>query len=345
MITNILEIYQFSTIGGVERVLINRALAFKKYQEKYKISIFFYKDYGAKERIQNIIKKYNLNNYLELVDKIIPEKYDYIVSIDTPKVLEIKNIDKSKLTLEFHTFENDKVNYLDDNIYKVRKVIVPSLTAYDYIKSHYDISKINIQIIRNFVLNYLDNNDYITLPNWNKNIVFYLGRVDENKNVSNILEALNIYKQNYNSNILLLIIGKVNNAEKIKKQIENLNLKENIVIIPKVSFEKTDILLNSLKRKKAIFISASLGETFSLSAAEALNHNIPVILSDIPAHQKLVSQNYNYLYYKNDAKSLSEKINNTIINYDKLSKTTSEFKTNFNEKEFIKEWIKAFPHK
>ena len=201
MKNNILIVYQFATFGGVERVILNRAEAFKYYKKNIKLCVYFYEDYGAKDFLKQYIIANELSDYIEIVDELHLDNYETVITIDTPKIFENKKIKNKKVYIETHTFEKRYRRYLDDYIGKVKKVIVPSLTFYNKLLEEYPtISQDEVAVINNFVPWNIEIPEFkkqINLPNWNKNIVFYYGRIDDNKNTKELVEAIKIYKEKY----------------------------------------------------------------------------------------------------------------------------------------------------
>ena len=63
----LLYLYKWCTIGGVERVLINRAFVFKKYGIPIKMDIYFYYK-GVINDFKKYIEKYDLNEYIDIVE-------------------------------------------------------------------------------------------------------------------------------------------------------------------------------------------------------------------------------------------------------------------------------------
>ena len=349
MKNNILIVYQFATFGGVERVILNRAEAFKYYKKNTKLCVYFYEDYGAKDFLKQYIIANELSDYIEIVDELHLDNYETVITIDTPKIFENKKIKNKKVYIETHTFEKRYRRYLDDYIGKVKKVIVPSLTFYNKLLEEYPtISPDEVGVINNFVPWNIEIPEFkkqINLPNWNKNIVFYYGRIDDNKNTKELVEAIKIYKEKYDNNIMVLLIGNENKKYKLDECIKANNLFSDIILLPPINFNKINYLLSLLKERKAIFVSPSKGETFSLSAAEAIAHDIPVVLSDIEAHFNLVKGDKKYLYELGDSEELAKKINYGFKNYEKLAKEMQDYKKAFSAETFIKEWNKIFEDK
>lgn len=342
MKTKVLIVYQFATFGGVERVILNRAEAFKLYGENYKLYVYFYEDYGAKESLRSYIKKEELDEYIEIIDDFKVEDYDYVFTIDTPQLFEQSNILPQNVFIESHTVEKKYRTYLKKYFSSVRKVIVPSQVFYDQLVSEYgDVIKDKLYVLSNFVLSDMKKSDEkitLNLPEWTQKIAFYFGRIDENKNIKEFVSILKEYREQYGEDILGVIVGKIDPEYKFWEHIKEEDMSDKIVILPPIKFEKIDLLLNALKNKKAVFVSSSRGETFSLSSAEAISASIPSVLSDIDAHKELVGENDKFLYTLGDASEGAKKLDRAFKKYDEYAQEISKYKSLFSSKNFIDSW-------
>lgn len=81
MITTSHLIYQWCTLGGVERCIINRALALKAVGSLHRLSISFL-HYNALRPFQEAVRKYDVEDYLTVMTNIPPA--DRYVLLDTP---------------------------------------------------------------------------------------------------------------------------------------------------------------------------------------------------------------------------------------------------------------------
>jgi glycosyltransferase involved in cell wall biosynthesis len=120
--------------------------------------------------------------------------------------------------------------------------------------------------------------------------------------------------------------------------IEKHDLRGLVAVLPPVPFENSHALMQMLRRKKAVFVSTSKGESFGLSAAEAMTAGLPVILSDIPPHAALVSNRAKFLYPLGNARELARKMAAFEEQYDELSSECSELSRGFSEEVFWDDW-------
>jgi len=108
--------------------------------------------------------------------------------------------------------------------------------------------------------------------------IFFIGRIEERKNVKGIVEAFEIFKQKYGTTVKLVLAGKQGYGYKdIKKRIELSDFKQEIFEIGYISeSEKWELL-----KKSAIFIFPTFYEGFGLPILEAQSVMVPVITSNV----------------------------------------------------------------
>ncbi len=203
MALKFLYLYKWCTFGGVERVLINRALAFKKYKIPVKMDIFFFYG-GVIEQFKNFIKRFELEDYLEVIEKIDFKKYDKIVSIDTPEIFD--NFKVKKIILEYHTPYEDHGKYIYNvPIEKIELVIVPSSYFIDVLKSKNSQLAEKCIILRNFVIEEGFEDREFFLPHWNLTPLVWIGRTDRVKNPHFIVSALKEFRKIYGDKVFFVL--------------------------------------------------------------------------------------------------------------------------------------------
>ena len=116
-------------------------------------------------------------------------------------------------------------------------------------------------------------------------------RLSKEKNLSEILQAINILQ---NKNIFLNIIGEGSEKLSLKREINNLNLNDQIKFHGKIS-DVTNIL-----KKNHLYVNSSYFEGFPNSVVEAANMGIPVIASQSHGGiNEILSHGKNGTIYKN----------------------------------------------
>ncbi|HEC2208030.1 TPA: glycosyltransferase [Staphylococcus delphini] len=104
----------------------------------------------------------------------------------------------------------------------------------------------------------------------------YLGRIDENKQVSHILQAFKRYKDaGYDYGLNIYGYGDPQDIKNMKNEISNLNLHKHVKFHGKTDEPET------IFRQHAASILASQFEGFALSVMESVNNGCPVLSYDI----------------------------------------------------------------
>jgi glycosyltransferase involved in cell wall biosynthesis len=332
----ILYLYKWCTFGGVERVLLNRAFAFKKYNTPVKIGVYFYYGGVIKELKENI-SRFELNDFIKVEDNLNFKSYDYVVSIDTPEVFEEKNLDK--VILEYHTPYEDHGSYLGSVPQEqIRLVLVPSAYFLERLRKRRPDLADKTLILRNFVIEEAFDHSNYHLPEWSLKPIVWVGRTDQLKNPHFIVKALRKYRDVYGDKIFFCVVGSSVDEEVFIKCIKKENQIDRIVFYPNITFEKIGSFLRQMRERKAVFVSASKGESFGMAVAEAIYFGLPVLISDIPAHRDLVQNNEKFLFKSEDVEDFINKLSNILENYDEFANEILSLKANLSPERFLQDW-------
>ncbi len=144
----------------------------------------------------------------------------------------------------------------------------------------------------------------------------FIGRLDKNKNVEQIIKAVNLlYCEDYN--LELYIVGSGEEEEALKSLVNKLGMESFVKFYGWV--EDTTIFYNKIN----IFIQVSKSEAFSLSILEALHYGLPCITTDVGDNKIMVEDNFNGFITKlNDSNDTADKIKLLYNNRDLLKKSS-----------------------
>lgn len=144
----------------------------------------------------------------------------------------------------------------------------------------------------------------------NKPILLYVGRIDKEKNINAILQALLLILKKVD--IHFVIAGGMGEEEKnLKNLVKKLRLKQFVTFTGFVS----DNDLPNLYMIADCFIIASTAELQSIATMEAMASGLPVIAANALALPELVKHNENgYLFKPNDIKSISKYVIRIMTN-------------------------------
>ncbi|ACM19820.1 glycosyltransferase [Geotalea daltonii FRC-32] len=331
----LLYVYRFATLGGVERVLISRAEAFRDHQVPVKIFLYFFKDLGAIDKLNNYFALHELSDNIQIVNRIDENQYDFIISIDTPQILKF-NISKSKLLFECHTTYLNSRKYLMELPAEVRVIVVPSSGMKTTLAQERPELKNKIVVVRNYVPE--DTTSYHGGRIWVKRPLLYLGRMDEHKNICELLDVFAYYRSHYGDDMMLVLVGMSAETINLPQELQQRNLTDRAVVLPPVGFDKVNRLYSLIKKHGGIFMSSSVAESFGLSAAEAMVNGLPVLLSGTHAHVDLVEGNMNFLYPLGNVPTGAGKLKHIVDNYAALLPEIEKCKGQFSVKRFIEDW-------
>ncbi len=159
------------------------------------------------------------------------------------------------------------------------KIIVDSI--HDY-KLFGQISKKIVLIDDGVDTNKFNNIDKRVAP-WS---LLFVGRLDVNKRIDNLLLTVALLKEK-NKSIKLRIAGSdwAGIKHQLDKLIDKLNIKDNVAFLGKI----TEKELVEEFSKAHIFVSASQYESFGISAVEALASGTPCVLNDIESFKSFLN--------------------------------------------------------
>lgn len=338
--TKILGVYKWATMGGVERVFLNRAHTIQKANINMQYDVFFFEDGGGKQKFEQYIKDNCLESVMRLVSRVEAYKYDYIVSIDTPEIIDI--VEPEKLFFECHTsYEKHRV-YLNSLPQNIRGIIVPSKQFKDELfKEVNNPFKEKLIVIPNTV--YLEEDVVIQeiREQYTKKPVLYLGRLDKLKNAEELIELISKYNKIKDELFLILAGGIIEHEFDLNKLLQKYDMTNRTVYLPPVSFTKTWELLRIVKANQGIFMSASLKESFGLSVAEAMRIGIPVLILNNPAHFDLVKGDMDFLFESKQFDSTHSKIKNIFNSYSESCNKMINYSLS-HEIDFVQSWKELF---
>ncbi len=335
-------VYIWATSGGVERVFLNRAEALLRRYPELSIDVYFYQDLGGGALFSRYIAARGLGDRLALAPKFEPSRYDAIFTVDTPQILADHPRIRDKVFVECHTPYANQRTYLQQWQTRLRTLIVPSQPFQKVVESECPALCGKIQVVRNFVPRFPEMDSPARLPAWRLPLFLFFGRIDENKNFTEFAEALANTRERLRRDVLGVVCGPVVPDYPIQEVIRRSGAAGSVILLPPVPFENGHILMRLLRRKQAVYVSPSKGESFGLSAAEAMTEGLPVVLSNIPPHAMLVSGCSKFLYGLGNVHELAAKMAASIEQYDALSAECLSLARSFSEEAFLEDWERLF---
>lgn len=332
-------VYRWSTFGGIERVFLNRAEALSKWCGEWQIDVFFYSDAGGLSAFTGYLDGRELH-HMRVVSEFDPDVYEYVFLFDTPQALGRCRHCLERVIVECHSYSPSSRAYLSRLPAGIKSVAFPSETFRDRIVAEHPELADKAGLLRNFVpWDLFEPHDVPALPDWGRRPVLYYGRMDELKNIEELLVACSELRRGGNDGYLYLFVGPVSNRLSLKDMVRSYGLRDRFVYLPPVRFDRSARFLASMRESGAIFVSPSVGESFGLSAAEAISAGIPVVLSDIPEHRWLVEHDAACLYRVGRPSELVERLVKCEQMYNAVSLRMRGYRDKFSASTFVQDWL------
>lgn len=346
-------IYPWATFGGVERVLINRVLAFSRDKKNTinTVDIIFTHDSGGLEPLNKVIDEYGLSFLCKAkvgdLSILREGDYDCVFCIDFEAAIDFCDANEIKYYVECHTTYKHGWDYLTRLPTSCRGIIVPSGLFRRKLADFLSLNKKDnheILVVRNFVpwdiLGVLGDefNDGV-FDSYNLKPILFFSRLDKHKNPLEALDAFYQFNKKKKDEYFMIFCGPLGADIDIFSEVSTRNLDGRVVILPEISFSHSQELLFSINKSKGIFVSCSIGESFGLSAAEAICMGIPVLLSDIDAHKELV-RGYpdEFTYHLGDSEDLCSKLVSVADSYVQAHEKMRLLKNTFSSDKFMVDW-------
>lgn len=144
--------------------------------------------------------------------------------------------------------------------------------------------------------------DRFNLPA-DKPIVMYLGRLDAEKHLHILVEAMAVIRKKIDAH--LLIVGHGNDADNLRQLARNLDIAKHVTLTGRVEDED----MPKLCRTATVFAMPSPAELQSIATLEAMACGLPVVAVDAGALYELCQDGRNgYLVKTDDSAQMAEKI-------------------------------------
>ncbi len=334
-------VYPWATFGGVERVLLNRLIAFKNYAPEVMADIIFLNNSAGLSSLQQAIKAHGIKAGV-FVSQDFESYYDLIFCIDCPQAFEICKRQKLRYLVECHTSYPENRQYLQNLPSNCEGIIVPSQIFGKKIRYELGNTTFPINELRNFVpwdIDFIRVDSNSRRPKWNLKPILFFGRMDKLKDPLSLLDAFLLLEQKRPQEFMIILCGPQSNEIDIQQEIENRQITSKVILLPPVPFLSTNQLLEMVRDAGGIFVSPSRGESYGLSAAEAISSGMPVLLSNIDEHLFLVNGFESLLTYKlGNIEELSTSIENVFDNNHAAKTAAVSLRDRFSAQSFIDDW-------
>ena len=347
-------------LGGAETFLMKmyRNIDRKKYQFDFIVSIKekgFYNDeiemlggkiYYVPPKSESFFKSFCT------IKKIVKmHKYQYVIRVNEhslsvidliaaklggAKVLAMRSSNSNSAGGKIHKKLHKLFRFLPKTVPNVK--IAPSSEAacYTFGKKQFEEGK--VKILHNaipyeeFIFNQEIRNKTRKLLNVeDKLVIGHIGRFNEQKNHKFLIEVFEKIKEK-NKNAILILVGKGNREDEIKKQVEQLKLKDSVMFLG----TRKDV--PKLLMAMDIFVFPSLYEGMPNTVIEAQATGLKCIISDTITKEANITVLVKYLSIKNTPTEWSNVIMNNL-NYERENMTKCFKENGYDIKDVTNEFI------
>ncbi|MDQ2863124.1 MAG: glycosyltransferase [Bacteroidota bacterium] len=171
-------------------------------------------------------------------------------------------------------------------------------------------------------------------------ILLYAGRIDPEKHIEEILQAVAIASKKID--FCFVIVGKGISKKSLEYLVDKLGINENVIF---TGFVPDEDLPYFFKLSRC-FIIASIAELLSLVTLQAMASGLPIIAVKAGALVELVKDKLNgYLYDEGDLPALAQYIENILTNddlYQEMSKKSLEYVQEHDINKTLKSFEKVY---
>jgi glycosyltransferase involved in cell wall biosynthesis len=170
-----------------------------------------------------------------------------------------------------------------------------------------------------------------------KPVVFYMGRLDEEKHLSTILQAAPRILERV-PDTQFVFGGGGNDEANLKSLAKKLGISDRVFLLGRISDEDKYLL----ERIASVYVMPSPAELQSVSTLEAMASGVPVVAANCGALPELCQDGRNgFLFTLDNAEELAEKVI-TILTDDKLQRKMARESLKIAKTHDIKSVIKQF---
>jgi glycosyltransferase involved in cell wall biosynthesis len=341
-------VYPWATVGGIERVLLNRAIAFKFLAgDAVEMDVYFLRDAGALQPFRQAITAYKLEAQLRITASLDERRYDVISLIDCPQAFFLCKARKLPYLVECHTTYPGSRAYLKKLDSLCKGILAPSRYFADLIASEVPVVAPPVRMLRNFVpwdAGPDARTEALALPAWSRLPLLFFGRLDDLKDPRALLDAFAVLEKKHPGRFMLVLCGPESPEVAIEEGLRRRGIRHAAVMLPAVGFAAASRLLLAMADAGGIFVSPSRSESFGLSAAEAISCGLPVVLSDIQPHRALVDNNPFFLYPRGGHERLAERIAWLADHRAEAKNALAPLRNNLAARAFIEDWQALLSH-
>ena len=201
---------------------------------------------------------------------------------------------------------------------RINKIISISEAAKKEIQSYFPVTS-NSVIYNGVNTNFYKQNNEKKVQKGYPQLLF-VGNLFEYKNIQFIIQIFTQLKKEF-PKIHFQIIGDGIFKKNLNEMINKRNLQNQIELVGRVNDEQLREYYDSCD----IYTTASTWEFFNLPLLESMSCGKPILVSDLPVHQEIISKSLAGEIFSMNVISFVEKMKIILEDYQKLSKNARKF--------------------
>lgn len=303
---------------------------------------YFYNNRNKKV-VNYLIENYNLGNYDVLHAHSLFSNGNIAFTLNKkykiPYIVALRDTDINLFFKKMIHLRNRGIRILNN----AEKIIFLSKSykekVFDnYIPKHLRESfEQKIELIPNGIDPFWHANKSLSIPK-NKNnkvTIISIGTINKRKNSLTTAKACQLFKEKYNLNVNLILIGKIIDQKYFDKV-------KSFPFVKHIDFINQNELINYY-READLLVLPSITETFGLVYAEAISQGLPVIYSAGEGFDQQFDDGVvGYSVNKYDIRDISEKMYKALQNRETLSENCIQLVDKFSWDKIAKKYLEIY---
>jgi glycosyltransferase involved in cell wall biosynthesis len=239
-------------------------------------------------------------------------QFDYEIRKIFKKEFIVKTIVKNIMNVYNKCDASISVNNRTGDTYKKN--------GYKY-EPHTIYNGTDIQEVKNKKKAIKDVNELYNLDK-DENILLFVGRINEVKNIFFILDSLKLLKEN-DFNFKMIYVGFGPDEQRLKDKIKEYNMEDDVILTGKITDRQ---LLSSIYYRADLFLFPSVFDACSLVQIEAAINETPGLFIESSATAETIIDNVNGYLCKEDRNEYKERIKEILNDKKGLKKVSKKAK-------------------
>ena len=258
MFSSVCFVYPWATQGGVERVFLNRLMAFQKMAPDLRVDILFLFDSGGAEPLRAALREHGIDARILVAPDFEPSAaYNYVFCVDCPQAFALCERRGFRYAVECHTSYVENRQYLQSLSPACERIVVPSALFGQRLMGELTPSTAEkIRVLRNFIpWDVTQALKDLRRPAWSRRPLLFFGRMDQHKNPLMLLDALAALELRGDRRFFALMCGTASQEVDLAAEVSLRKLDSLVMVLPSVPFASTHDLLHLVQQCGGVYVS------------------------------------------------------------------------------------------